>query len=368
MTDVNPLTAVAVSGGVDSLYALVSLQEQGVPLFALHARLLPADLAPTGYEAMLERMGTTCASLNIPLHIVDCTDQFSEAVITPFIRAYAEGKTPNPCATCNASIKFGLLLAVAEQLGAARLATGHYAHLAEAPDSSHTPALFAASDTTKDQSYFLSLVPVAQFARALFPLAETTKPHVRAFLAARGICAPTPAESQEICFVPDNDYRSFVELHAARLHIHLPGPGEVTLPDGQCIGKHNGLWRYTEGQRRGLGIAWKEPLYVLAKNLSANTLIADTAARMEKTSLVVGDMNYFVPVEAWPETVYIRTRYRQTARQAFVEKRYDQGATLLFREEANGPYAAGQLATVYAKEEDENGEQRQRVLGGGIIR
>ena len=360
MTAERALTAVAVSGGRDSLYALARLKEQGLSLLALHARMLPADLVPTGYEAMLERLAAACAVLDIPLHVADCTERFAEAVITPFIHAYAGGKTPNPCAVCNARIKFGLLLDIARELGASSLATGHYAHLVALPDG---PALFTGGDAAKDQSYFLSLVSREQLAHALFPLASTTKTNVAPYLASRGLAVPIPGESQEICFVPEDNYRAFIQGRADRLGLALSGPGPVALPDGRIIGEHKGLWRYTEGQRKGLGIAWSEPLYVLAKNTAANTLLVGAAANRAGKTIMAGSVNYLVPPDQWPEEVLMRTRYRQTPKRGKAE--HADGVLYLHEDTPDGPHAAGQLATIYTP--DAAFQNRLRVLGGGII-
>lgn len=357
----NTTIAVAVSGGMDSLYALLSLREQGERVFALHAKMLPPELAPPGYGAMLERLDAACAYFGVPLHIVDCAKEFTSLVIEPFIRAYAAGLTPNPCAHCNAAVKFGLLLDAARKFGAARIATGHYIRLEHGPKGT---ALFAGKDAAKDQSYFLSLVPEERLAHAVAPLEGMTKSAIRARLAAMGLQAPAPGESQEICFVPDDDYRAFVHSRAAFMGLTLPGPGAVALPDGTVVGKHKGLWQYTEGQRKRLGIAWKEPLYVLGKDLQANTLLAGSKAQLAGDTVRAGNVNFLVPFAQWPKTVLLRTRFRQRAREAAVTL---EGTELVFREKTpGGPYARGQIAVAYAVETRDN-EERLRVLGGGVI-
>lgn len=353
--------AVAVSGGVDSLYALASLRDQGRDVMPLHARMLPPDLAPAGYEAMLDRLGDACARIGAPLHVADCVDAFAKAVISPFVQSYAQGLTPNPCARCNAAVKFGLLLDIARDLGAARLATGHYIRLERLPDGM---ALYAAGDSAKDQSYFLSLVPRERLALAVSPLANKTKAEIRAYFAVRGITPPAPDESQEICFVPNDDYRAFLLDRAAKLGISLPGPGTVALPDGTAIGSHKGLWQYTEGQRRGLGIAWSEPLYVLAKEADANRLVAGNAAQLAQhpsgREIRARDCNFLVPFADWPESVLVRTRFRQQPRPSSAS--LSDGVLVLHDNNPGGPPAKGQIATAYALEDG-----RLRVLGGGVI-
>lgn len=354
-------TAVAVSGGADSLYALVVLKEKGEPVFALHARLLPDYLLPPGYADMIDRLQTVCETLGAPLHIANCADAFEKNVIAPFVRAYAVGLTPNPCAHCNTAIKFGLLAETARALGASRLVTGHYARLAHTPEGT---ALFAGADASKDQSYFLSLVPKERLSFASFPLAEKTKTAILADLESRGLAIPSPGESQEICFVPNDDYRSFIRAQATRIGENLPGPGPVKLMDGTKIGEHKGLWQYTEGQRKGLGIAWKEPLYVVRKDTRSNTLVADGASMLAGESIHVADPNFLVPFEFWPETVLLRTRFRQKARSATA---FRDGTNIILREESpSGPHAKGQIAAVYTRATYE-GRETLRLLGGGVM-
>ncbi len=355
--------AAAVSGGADSLYALASLAGAGQSVIALHARFLPSELVPAGYDAMLERLAAACDQLKLSLHILDCAAAFTAAVIDPFVRAYAAGLTPNPCAACNAAMKFGLLLDEAEKRGASRIATGHYARLVQNPTG---PALYAGADRAKDQSYFLSLVPAARLAKAVFPLAGVSKDEVRAYLAGRGLSVPAPAESQEICFVPGDEYREFVRERAVLLGLSLPGPGPVRLEDGRVVGEHKGLWQYTEGQRRGLGIAWKEPLYVLRKDTSSNTLLVGEDAATKEGLVTARRINTLLPFARWPQEVLIRTRYRQAPREATAEF-IENGKALLLREKnPGGPYAKGQLATVYSRERLD-GIDILRVLAGGII-
>lgn len=354
--------AVAVSGGMDSLYALATLRELGHHVLALHARMLPASREPAGYEAMLARLRSGCDALGVSLHVADCADAFDRLVVAPFLKSYASGRTPNPCAHCNATVKFGLFLDLARSLGAGRVATGHYVRLERTENG--TAALYAGKDQAKDQSYFLSLVPLERLVHAVAPLAGVTKGEVRAYLASRGMEAPSPSESQEICFVPEDDYRAFLTAEARTRNIALPGPGPVLLPDGTCIATHNGLWRYTEGQRRGLGIAWSEPLYVLAKDFAANALIVGPALALAGGEVRAAGINCLVPFTDWPETVYIRTRYRQAVRPARV--RFEADAAVFREEISTGPYAGGQIAVAYTPEPHPDGV-RMRVLGGGVI-
>ncbi len=379
--------AVAVSGGVDSLCALVMLQQAGHNVLALHGLFLPeADLAPPpGLEE-------ACASLGIPLHIADLRPVFQREVLAPFAASYAEGRTPNPCALCNRAVKFGALLDAAQELGAHKLATGHYARLVSAPEeegvtqekavqthdanTSHLPLLAAAHDTAKDQSYFLSLVPRARLAQACFPLAGQDKTRTREIVAQAGLNVPLPHESQDICFAPASGsssaqdgpgssaeaYRPFLERHWQAAAIVPPGPGPVFLrsADGaqREITRHKGLWRYTEGQRKGLGIAHSEPLYVLAKDGPANALVVGPRALLGVSRCVTALPNVSLAPQYWPEETLVRLRHRQKPAPAKVTLNADGLLEIEFAT-PQFPSAPGQVAAVY----DASG----RVLAAGIV-
>lgn len=337
--------AVAVSGGTDSLYALLTLKEQGHDIFALHAHFL----APC--KEREDAIGAMCAALDIPFHAVDLHEEFERCVVDPFMDEYVHGRTPNPCALCNASMKFGALLREAERLGAEQIATGHYAVLEDHPVYGRT--LSRGHDAKKDQSYFLSLVPKHQLEKALFPLGKMKKEDIKEDLAARGIAPAYPSESQEICFVPDDDYRAFLIDRGAKLGTG----GNMELADGTVVGKHNGLWQHTEGQRKGLGIAWKEPLYVIRKDLEKNALIVGTKAELLSTGCIVSNMNYLVAKNLWGEKLLVRTRYRQQPIPASISEQGDM--LVITYDEPQSPPASGQVCCVY--------DDDLTVLGGGII-
>ena len=408
-TTTSPCTvAVAVSGGVDSLCALVMLQQAGHTVLALHGLFLPkAELAPPpGLE-------DACAALGVPLHVADLRPAFQREVLAPFAAAYAAGRTPNPCALCNRAIKFGALLDAAQKLGAHKLATGHYARLVSAPeeefeaekalvglhqksweqadagqgntalenvcriDTGRLPLLAAAHDAAKDQSYFLSLVPRARLAQACFPLADQDKTRTREIVAQAGLTVPLPGESQDICFAPavgasadmasgggsvSEAYRPFLERHWQAASIVPPGPGPVVLrnADGtqREIARHKGLWRYTEGQRKGLGIAHSEPLYVLAKDGLANTLVVGPRALLGVTRCTTGVANVALPTRCWPREVLVRLRHRHRPAPASVLLDV-QGRLEIAFAEPQFPSAPGQVAAVY--------DAAGRVLAAGIV-
>ena len=241
--------AVAVSGGVDSLCALLLLRRAGHEVFALHA-LLGQAAAVSGAPRPPEGLEAACRALDVPLEVVDLRDAFAREVIAPFARAYAAGRTPNPCARCNRSIKFGALMNSALDLGAEALATGHYARLApRSARGAPGPFLATAAHTAKDQSYFLSLVPGERLGRALFPLAGLSKAACRALVAEAGLEVPLPGESHDICFAPGgvDAYREFLARQWQALGIAPPGGGPVLLYDGAeaAADEADGEWRAT---------------------------------------------------------------------------------------------------------------------------
>jgi tRNA-specific 2-thiouridylase len=326
--------AVAVSGGGDSLAALLALREAGQDALALHGLFLPQidDTAPKG-------LAEACARLEVPLHLLDLRAEFERLVAAPFAAEYLAGRTPNPCARCNAHLKFGLLLDRALDLGASALATGHFA--ASGPHPAYGWALSRGADPLKDQSYFLSLVPRVRLLRAVFPLALRLKAEARAGLDQRGLVPPLPEESQEICFVPGDDYRAFLAGRCAQ----LPAGGRAELPDGSVVGTHQGLWRSTIGQRRGLGIAWREPLYVLDKDLVRNVLVLAPRAALLVDGFTAGEVNLLVDPALWPEEVLVQTRYREAASPARVE--LFGGALAVRHAQPQLRPAPGQVATLY---------------------
>ena len=337
---------------MDSLLALALLVEAGQDVVAVHGRFLP--LGEHG-QRVEQGLAEACQNLHVPFHALDLTREFEERVVARFVADYAQGLTPNPCARCNPDMKFGVLFEAARAFGAGALATGHYARRVASAYGSL--GLARGVDPSRDQSYFLSLVPAERLALARFPLGETRKAEVPGALAERGLVPPLPTESREICFVPKDDYHAFLLTRPER----LPGPGPVVLDKtlgGETLGEHQGLWRHTEGQRRGLGLSHAEPLYVLAKNPAANTLVVGPAACLPVRSCLVGQVNRLVPADQWPDPVLVQTRYRQQARPARVSWEEGGNMRLTFETPAVRP-APGQVAAVY----DPSG----RVLAGGVI-
>jgi tRNA-specific 2-thiouridylase len=338
---------VAVSGGADSLLALALLAERGSAAFAVHAHFLPPD---PGSGERAARLADACAELGVDFHELDLSRRFSREIILPFAEEYRDGRTPNPCALCNPRMKFGALMDAALELGADGLATGHYVRMRQHSGYGAVPARGA--DPSRDQSYFLCMTPAERLAGAVFPLGETFRREVPDLLAERGLVPPLPAESREICFVPEDDYQAFLPS----LGLDMPGEGPILL-NGREIGRHKGLWRYTPGQRRGMGVAWDEPLYVLGKDTVRNALIVGPAESNAARGLRAGGVNYFADFEAWPDKVLVQTRYRQKAAPARIERRED-GLAAIF-DEPRGIPAPGQAAAFY--------DQEDTLLAGSII-
>ncbi|WP_051249736.1 tRNA 2-thiouridine(34) synthase MnmA [Maridesulfovibrio zosterae] len=339
--------AMAVSGGADSLLSMVLLKESGADVIAVHGCFLGQEKAQTAVKGLEKR----CAELKVKLYVYDLTKVFDELVVEPFVQEYLKGNTPNPCALCNPEIKFGVLYNAIQELGVEVLGTGHYVRIGEHPRFGLV--LVRGADMGKDQSYFLSLVPKEALLKAVFPLGTHSKDLTYAELAKRSVDIPLPNESQEICFVPDDDYRQFL----IERNVKLSGPGRVLLTDGTEVGKHNGLWRYTQGQRKGLGIAWKAPLYVLDKDLKYNVLTVGTRDELDASGCFADRFNFLIEFEKWPETVFIQTRYRQRSKPA--KARLENSKIYFDFIESHSRPTPGQIVAVYT----EDGV----VLGGGII-
>lgn len=348
--------AAAVSGGVDSLCALLLLRRAGCDVLALHGLFTPDA---RGDSPAVGRLREACASLGVPLHVLDARDAFRRAVMEPFAAAWAAGLTPNPCAACNRGIKFGILWDAARRLGADSLATGHYVRLVVAEEDGE-PLPAAAADAGRDQGYFLALVPRDRLRNVILPLADLGKTAVRALVADAGLEVPIPAESREICFIPPEEdaYRDFLVRRWREAGIRPPDGGDIVLEeDGRILGRHGGLWRHTPGQRRGLGVAWSEPLYVLEKDIARNRLLVGPKSRLGMASCTAGEANILLDPAFWPERTLVRTRYRQTPLPA--RTRLEDGRLRIVFDAPSPPSAHGQIAVIH--------DSRGRILAGGVV-
>jgi tRNA-specific 2-thiouridylase len=337
--------AVAMSGGVDSAVALLRAGQHAVGV-TLRLWLDPhgpdAERACCSPEAVIAAR-ETCHAFGLPHVTLDLREPFRRAVVEPFVRGYARGETPNPCIRCNGGFRFAQLLAFARRAGAARLATGHYARLAE-----HGGRLLVAraADATKDQSYMLAALDPAKLDRLWFPLGESTKAEVRGEAAAAGLAVAERAESQEACFLAGDDYRRFLERHGV-----AAADGDVVDGAGRRIGTHSGYWRFTPGQRRGLGVAAPEPLYALRTLPRTNTVVVGPREALGRRHVSVRGRLY-VPVAH----ADAKLRHRSPAAPAAVEPTA-HGFRLTLEEPAFG-VAPGQAAVLY---EDD------AVVGSGRI-
>ncbi|HEY5999184.1 MAG TPA: tRNA 2-thiouridine(34) synthase MnmA [bacterium] len=339
---------VAMSGGVDSTLAAALLLEEGHRVSGC-TLVLVEPLAGAGAP---EAAGAAAAQLGIPHEVRDLRGQFEQLVVRPFADGYLAGRTPNPCALCNARVKFGALLERALAGGADALATGHYVRVMPGPGAA--PRLLRGADRAKDQSYFLAGVSREAFARVRFPLGDLTKAEVRRLARERGLAAAERAESQEICFVPGDDSGAFV---AARAPAGTVAPGPVLDETGRTIGTHRGLAHYTVGQRRGLGFAAGRPLYVLRLEPATNALVVGPDAALWGRGLLAAGVNWLVDPPAGAFRAAVRIRSRHEAAPATVEPAGD-GAWRVGFDEPQRAITPGQVAAFY---------DGDTVLGAGTI-
>lgn len=306
-----PRVVVAMSGGVDSSVAAALLVEQGVDVVGMMLRLWSEDgTAALNRCCTPEAMALArrvAAHLGIPFYAVDVRETFRQQIVQFFIDGYAQGTTPNPCMQCNRHIRFGALLDHARALGAEALATGHYARLQAAPDRVR---LFRGIDREKDQSYVLSALSQDQLRQARFPIGEFSKPEVRDLARRFGLPTAERSDSQDLCFLAGGDYRDFLRRQAPRIE----APGDIVDAQGNRLGAHQGLAFYTIGQRKGLGIAAPEPLYVLEKDPAENRLVVGPAGALGRRGLTAREANWLVEPPEVAVRCAVQTRY--TAREA----------------------------------------------------
>jgi tRNA-specific 2-thiouridylase len=342
--------AVAMSGGVDSSVTAALLKQQGYEVFGLTMRLFPPSGEIKG--SAVHDAAMVADHLAIQHHTADFEPAFSSLIISDFIDQYRYGQTPNPCVLCNRHIKFGLLLDKARELGAEMLATGHYVR--KTTDSDGCCHLRKARNLPKDQSYFLYTLTRERLSRLLFPLGEIeSKDEVRRL--ARGFKLPVAekSDSQEVCFIPNDDYIAFLEKNGNL----KDRAGEIVHLQGTVLGSHRGIHRYTIGQRRGLGIAWSEPLYVVALDATSNTVVVGEQQYVAALGLVAGDVSW---VNLPPETeggYTCKIRYRHQPVACHVRLTSEGFCEVVF-DEPQKAVTPGQSLVIY---------QGDEVLGGGRI-
>jgi tRNA-specific 2-thiouridylase len=360
-----PRIVVAMSGGVDSSVAAGLLKQQGYDVIGVTLQLYDHGNATA-------RPGTCCAGqdihdarrvaqhLDIPHYVLDYEARFRSAVIETFADSYAAGETPIPCVACNQSVKFLDLLDTAEELGASALATGHYI---ERRDTDCGAQLYRGPDSDRDQSYFLFATTPHQLARLRFPLGTMHKGEVRQLAADMGLPVATKNDSQDICFVPDGSYADIV----ARLRPDAVVPGPIVDLAGNHLGEHKGIIHYTIGQRRGLGIASGEPLYVVRLDAASHRVVVGPREALLTTSLVLRDVNWLGEASLQEATgagleIAARIRSSQPPRPAILHHDPIAGRTTVELVGGEHGVAAGQACVFY---EDES--TRARLLGGGWI-
>ena len=370
--------AVAMSGGVDSSTVAAILRERGQPIIGLTMQLWNQRRLPQlqGEGPVQHRCCSlddvhdarrVAEHLNIPFYVINFEREFEETVVRPFVGEYLAGRTPVPCTRCNNDVKFEHLHATARQIGAARIATGHYARVRHNEETGRYE-LLRAVDESKDQSYFLFGLTQEQLARAEFPLGELTKQEVREIARRLAVPVAEKPESQEICFVPSGSYVQFIESYVQERASASRGTddevtklgesGEIVTTSGEVLGRHNGLHNYTVGQRRGLGFAVGRPIFVVALDRAKNRLIVGEDAELRQSICEVRDVNWipFATPDA-PVRAKVRIRNRHEPAEAEILPLGEDRVRVSFVE-AQRAITPGQAAVFYRGE---------MVLGGGWI-
>lgn len=318
---------IAMSGGVDSSVAAYLMQEAGFDciggtmLLCDETLLGKADIPSPARDASL-----VAERLHMPFYAFEECSAFCQKVVEPFISAYEQGLTPNPCIFCNKQIKFGLLLDKALSLGCDYIVTGHYAKIRR-DEATGRFLLYKAPDENKDQSYFLAGLRQDQLSHVLFPLGELTKEQVRQIAAEQGFVTATKKDSQDICFIPDGAYFPFMKRYTGKNYPQ----GEYLDLSGKVVGKHQNAVSYTLGQRKGLGVALGAPMYVCAKDMENNTVTLGPEEELFATTLIAEDVNFlpFETLEA-PITVTAKARYRHKPQEATVYPMEDGKMKVVF--------------------------------------
>lgn len=337
---------VAMSGGVDSSVTAALLKERGFEVIGVTMKVQDNSSAISSAKKVADRLGI--------LHrVIDLEKIFKDTVITYFCKEYSEGRTPNPCIKCNKYIKFGALLDGAKEMGARFIATGHYARV-EYDEERKRYIIKKGIDSRKDQSYMLYTLTQEQLKHILMPLGEFTKEQTREKARALSLPAADREESQEICFIPDNNYVEFLRNYIPETF----KPGPILNKEGKILGEHKGILSYTIGQREGLGIAYKEPLYVIGIDKRENTITVGTREDTYHDEVYAKDVNY-IGIEGLvePSKVKAKIRYLHSESEAVLESLNGNGIRLKFRE-PQFAVTPGQSVVFY---------EGDTVIGGGII-
>ncbi len=354
---------VAMSGGVDSSVVAGLLAKEGYEVVGVTLQLYD-------HGAAVHRAGSCCAgqdiddarrvaeTLGIAHYVLDYEERFRKAVIDPFAESYVTGETPIPCVSCNQTVKFSDLLETARELGADALATGHY--IRSRPNGSHR-ALYRPVDADRDQSYFLFATTQEQIDYLRFPLGGMSKPQVRAIAEEMGLSVATKHDSQDICFVPRGKYSDVI----AKLKPGAANPGEIVHIDGRVLGRHDGILHYTIGQRRGIGIATGEPLYVVHLDAEHSRVVVGPREALETRRLFLRQVNWLgdTPLQDLPTSgMDIFAKVRSTRPPAPATIHHRNGATWVELHEGEAGVAPGQACVLYSDDSND-----ARVFGGGFI-
>ena len=380
-----------MSGGVDSSTAAALLKNQGHDLVGFSMQLWNQRRINVGPDG--EPLPSRCCSLDdlydartvavklgFPFYVVNLEDEFERDVVRPFVTKYLNGLTPSPCVACNSFLKFDKLVELAKTADAVKVATGHYARV-KFDEERGRWLLLRAVNRAKDQSYFLFELTQEQLSYAMFPLGEMTKEEVRAIAAAAGLPTAQKPESQEICFIPDGDYARFIDryleednerrasendlpmfkgplIQIDNLDAPKPVPGDIVTTAGKVIGRHQGIHRYTVGQRRGIGVSSPDPLYVVRVDAKNNRVVVGSSDDLLKREMTVERVNW-IAIEDLVEPVRVAVKIRSRAEeaQATVSKRED-GSVIVTFDEAQRAVTPGQAAVFYDDDV---------VVGGGWI-
>lgn len=348
---------VGMSGGVDSSVCAALLKEAGYNVSGVTLRLYDGEDYNAGLTKTccslsdVEDARAVCMRLGIPHYAFNFKESFGKDVISDFINEYINGRTPNPCIECNRKIKFDKMLRRAETLGYDKIATGHYARVKRAENGRYL--LCRPTDINKDQTYVLYSMTQAELSKTLFPLGDLTKPQVREIAEKHGFVNAAKPDSQDICFVPDGDYAGFIERTTGK----AAAAGDFTDENGNYLGEHKGIIRYTIGQRKGLGIALGKPRFVIEKNPENNTVVLGDEERLFCRKVLVDRLN-FIPFDTLENEMRVtaKLRYRHSAQPAVIKPDGDK-VIIEFDEPQRAP-SPGQAAVFY---------DGDTVVGGGTI-
>lgn len=346
---------VAMSGGVDSSVAAFLMLQAGYQCVGTTAKMCDRSLLGDAYsEQYIEDAKNVAANLGLEFVAIDAAEAFKKAVVGDFIACYEAGLTPNPCFVCNRHIKFSFLLDKALEMGCDAIATGHYAQVRK-DEATGRYLLFKAADETKDQSYFLAGLTQEQLSKVYFPLGGFTKAQIREIAEKQGFLNAKKRDSQDICFIPDGDYLSFINRYTGKTY---PCGAFLDL-SGKEVGKHAGAIAYTLGQRKGLGLAMGAPVYVCSKDMAANTVTVGPEQALFSDTLVANDWNWLpFPALNEPIRVMAKARYRHIPQPATVYPMDDGYAKVVF-DTPQRALTPGQTVVLY------DGDM---VVGSGTIR